>query len=84
MIHPRTMMDYVFAEPFAPFRIHTASARTFDIRHPEMIKMGKSSVIVYLKPDGEPSGPYNYQDLSYLLIESIETLATKSSAGSPS
>jgi hypothetical protein len=35
MITYQRVLDYVRAEPFRPFRIHMASGRTFDIRHPE-------------------------------------------------
>ncbi len=38
--------DYVTAEPFRPFRIKMASGQSFDIRHPEMILVGRSSVRV--------------------------------------
>jgi hypothetical protein len=35
------------AEPFRPFRLHMAGGRTFEVRHPEMIKVGKSSVTIH-------------------------------------
>ncbi len=41
--------DYVTAEPFRPFRIKMVSGQSFDIRHPEMILVGRSSVRVYYR-----------------------------------
>ncbi len=45
MMTPQTVLGYVKAEPFRPFRIHMASGKTFDVRHPEMIKVLKSNVL---------------------------------------
>ena len=47
MITPQTVLEYVKAEPFRPFRIHLASGRTFDIRHPEMIKVLRSHILIF-------------------------------------
>ncbi len=46
MMTPREIMEIVFAEPFQPFRIHTASGRTFEVRHPEFVQMGRSTLTV--------------------------------------
>ena len=35
MLTPQTVLGFVKAEPFRSFRIHLASGRTFDVRHPE-------------------------------------------------
>ncbi len=74
MIHPRTMIEFVMAEPFRPFRIHMASGRNFEIRHPEMIRLGRSSVTVYLPPDNDPNQPDRWQEVSMMLMESVEPM----------
>lgn len=81
MIAPRTMTDFVFAEPFRPFRIHMASGRTFDIRHPEMIAVSRSSVTVYASPEGDGEQPERWQKVSLMLMESIEPLELIPAAG---
>ena len=65
--------EYVSAEPFRPFRLKMASGQTFDIRHPEMILVGKSSVKVYTtaKPD---SMAEHWHDVSLMLMEAIEPI----------
>ena len=74
MMTPQSVLGYVKAEPFRPFRIHMASGRTFDIRHPEMLRVGRSSVNVYSFA-GEPADPYERMEMvSLLLIEAIEPL----------
>lgn len=69
MMTSRRVLDYVAAEPFRPFRLHMASGTSFDIRHPEMILVGKSSVRVHVvqEDDREP-----WHDISLMLMESIE------------
>ena len=42
MMTSRKLVEYVAAEPFRPFRIRMASAQSFDIRHPEMILVGRT------------------------------------------
>jgi hypothetical protein len=74
MLTPQTVLGYVKAEPFRPFRLHLASGRTFDVRHPEMVKILKSSVLVF-KPNGDGSDlPDEWESVSLMLTESISHL----------
>lgn len=81
MIHPRTMTDLICAEPFQPFRLHMASGRTFEIRHPEMIKLGRSSVTVYARPEGNGGQHERWQEVSLMLLESVEPLEPTTASG---
>jgi hypothetical protein len=68
----RRFVDYTTAEPFRPFRIKMTSGQHYDVRHPEMIMVGKSLTRVYTATnDGEDE---RWHDLSMLLIESLESL----------
>ena len=49
MMTARKVLEYVAAEPFHPFRVRMASGQSFDIRHPEMILIGRSRVRVYIE-----------------------------------
>ena len=72
--------EYVSAEPFRPFRLKMASGQMFDIRHPEMILVGKSSVKVYTKT--KPDSPNElWHDVSLMLMESIEPIDSLATAG---
>ncbi len=73
MITPRTILEYITAEPFQPFRLHMAGNRTFEVPHPEMIKVGKSSVTLYSIED-ESSIGQRRQEVSLMLLESIEPI----------
>jgi hypothetical protein len=72
MIHPRILIDIISDEPFRPFRLHTASGRVFEVRHPEMIKVGKSTATVYQPADGQEDAPHRWQEVSLMLVESVE------------
>jgi hypothetical protein len=51
-----------------------ASGRTFDLGHPERVRVGRSSVTVHGRPDGEPADAERWQEVSLMLLESIEPL----------
>ena len=75
-------MDEVFAEPFRPFRIHTASGQTFEVRHPEDVRLGRSIVAVYTTPGTDPKGSYCWEKISLSDIESIGPLDAALTSGS--
>ncbi len=76
MLAPRIVLDFVTAEPFRPFRMHVATGRTFEVGHPEMVRVGRSSVTVHMKPEGESNSAERWQDVSLMLLESLEPLET--------
>lgn len=80
MMTPRMMVEFITAEPFRPFRIHMASGRTFDVGHPEMVKVGRSSVTVYSRTD-DTSQHERWQEVSLMLCESIEPMDLKITTG---
>ena len=41
---PGEVLGHVTAEPFRPFRIHTASGRIFEVRHPEVVRVGRTTL----------------------------------------
>lgn len=74
MLTPQTVLEYVRAEPFRPFRLHMASGRTFKVRHPELIKVLKSNVLLF-KASGESWDiPDEFHSVSLMLTESISHL----------
>ena len=72
MMTTRNVVDYLAAEPFRPFRIKMASGQTFDIRHPEMILVGRSSVRVHTVTVDETNEKWH--DVSLMLMETLEPL----------
>jgi hypothetical protein len=74
MLTPPQVLAYVKAQPFRPFRLHMVSGQTFDIRHPEMVKVGKSFLLVFYFVTGAPDVVEQWDTVSLMLIESISNL----------
>ncbi|MGO9919847.1 MAG: hypothetical protein ACLQIB_34785 [Isosphaeraceae bacterium] len=73
-MRPDDLLTWVRERPFRPFRICQNSGRTYDIRHPEMLKVGRSTVNIYSYA-GEPEDPYERMEtVGLLLIERIEPI----------
>ena len=53
---PDALRDTLKHQPFEPFRIVLTDGQGYDIRHPDLLLVGKREAIVGLAGDG--SGPY--------------------------
>ena len=71
---PQEILAYVRAAPFRPFRIRMNSGRTFDIRHPEMIRLTRSAAVIFTSVSDTPDVYDHWEFVSLLLIESITHL----------
>ena len=71
MMPARELLEYLNAQPFRPFQIRMTSGRTFDIGHPEMVKVGRSSLIVFTFVSDEPDIYDRWHTVSLMLIESV-------------
>jgi hypothetical protein len=86
MMSFRKVGEYVEAEPFRPFRIKMASGSSYEIRHPEMILVGRTSVRVYTTAAGDSGNGARWHDVSLMLMETfepIESPATDVAQGAP-
>jgi hypothetical protein len=70
------ILGYLKAEPFRPFRIHMASGRTFEIRHPEMVRVGKTYLVIFTFVSDSLEVFDSWDTVGLLLIESISFLDT--------
>ena len=75
MMTCKEVFNHVAAEPFRPFRIHTASGRSFEVKHPEVVMVGKTTLTLSVPlSDDIPDTQGMWYKLSLMLIESIEPL----------
>jgi hypothetical protein len=75
MITFQRLANFVFAEPFRPFRINFASGQALEIRHPEMIGIGRSSARVDFHMSEDPElVKEQTRNIPLVLIESVEPL----------
>ncbi len=70
----RKVGEYVEAEPFRAFRIRMASGAPYEIRHPEMILVGRTSVRVYTTAEGDSGNGAYWHDVSLMLMEALEPI----------
>jgi hypothetical protein len=71
---PQDVLNYVKTKPFRPFRIQMNSGRTFDIRHPEMVQVGRTDLLIFTFVNDSLEVYDRWHNLSLLLIESISPL----------
>jgi hypothetical protein len=81
-MQPQEILAWLRATPFVPFRIWMKSGRTYDVRHPEFVRVLPRSVMLFTPT--EEAGLYDRAEMmSLVLIVGIEPLlATATSSGS--
>lgn len=70
----REVLNFLEAEPFRPFRIRMNSGRTFDIRHPEMVRVGRRDLLIFTFVSDSPELYDQWKNVSLSLIESLAPL----------
>ena len=69
MIPTQELLSYLKAKPFRQFRVHMASGESFDIRHPEMVRVGRSSLMLFTLVNDEPELFDRWETISLMLME---------------
>jgi hypothetical protein len=76
MIAPQELISYLRAEPFRPFRIHMARGQTFEVRHPEMVRVGRNSMILFTFVSDHPEIYDRWETVSLMLMERVAQIDT--------
>ena len=45
-MRPEDVHAWLRRDPFVPFRIHLSNGRTFEDRHPELVMVGRTSLVI--------------------------------------
>jgi len=70
-MRPDDLLTWLRAQPFRPFRIHLNSGQSYTIRHPEMIRVTRSTAYVFFPDDADQ--PFDRAEMvSLLLMERVE------------
>jgi len=72
-MRPDDLVSWLKVEPFRPFRLHLVSGRSYDIRHPEMMRVGRTTANVFFY-EGEPDPYEKMEMIGLVLIERIEPI----------
>jgi hypothetical protein len=76
----QTLEDWKNANPFQPFRIVMTDGRMFEIKHPNLLWPGRSTVLVGIQDQGEQPGVFNhYVSVAMLHVVRIEPLTHSAS-----
>jgi hypothetical protein len=74
-MRPEDLLSHVRRRPFQPFRLTLTDGRTYEIHHPELAMVGRSSVIIGLARPDEPEPVFDRQvTVSLLHIMQIEPI----------
>jgi hypothetical protein len=72
-----TLQDFkslMEARPFEPFRIVMSSGESYEVRHPEMAKLLRTKLLVFLDPDKEGIAD-KFRMCSLLHVTVVEPIA---------
>jgi len=58
-MRPEDIRDFLQRRPFQPVPITLTDGRTYDVRHPELAMVGRSTVVIGLPAPGAPSPVYD-------------------------
>jgi hypothetical protein len=78
-MRPDDMLEYLRKQPFQPFRIHLTNGASYEIRHPELMKVGRSQAFVFFHKSDDPHALVLRQEgVALLHINRVEPLASTS------
>jgi len=72
-VRPEDVLFWLKAQPFQPFRITMNSGRTYDVRHSELVRLLRTS-LVYFTPSDEPDVFDRAEMIGLILIDHIEPI----------
>lgn len=72
-MRPEDIRDFVQHRPFRPFRLTLTDERTYEVRHPELAMVGRSTLAVGVPAPDDPRPIYDHLvTISLLHIMQIE------------
>ena len=76
MLTSAEVLSCVKAQPFRPFRIRMNSGKTYDVRHPEMVRVGKCEFLYFTFVSDSADVHDRWESVSLTLVESASFLET--------
>ena len=78
---PEDMEKKLRQKPFRPFRIYLTDGAMYDVRHPELVLLGRRSLVLGLAGDPEATLYDRTVDVDLIHITRMEHLETRSRKG---
>ncbi len=51
-MRPEDILNLLHTKPFEPFRLYLSDGAAFEVRHPELAMVGRSTVLIGIPPEG--------------------------------
>jgi hypothetical protein len=81
-MRPDDVRDRLRVEPFEPFRIRLSNGSTYDVRHPDLVWVGRSAVLVGAADPGHAPDLFDrYTTVSLLHVAELEPIQPSSPPG---
>ena len=74
----QTFRELLSARPFVPFRLVMSSGQTYEVRHPEMAMLTRTSILVGIDETDE-GVPAEFKICSLLHVTAVEPSSTTAS-----
>ena len=68
-MRPEDVLFWIQAQPFRPFRITMNSGRTLDVRHPELVRLMRTSLLYFTPARDQPQVAERAEMIGLVLIE---------------
>jgi hypothetical protein len=83
-MRPDDILQFVRRKPFQPFKITLTNGRSYEIHHPELAMVGRSTVVLGLMSSPHPELIFNRSvDVDLLHIMEAEHLPASPEANGP-
>jgi hypothetical protein len=75
-MRPEDLNNELKKRPFRPFRLYLSDGKVYEVRHPDLVVPGRSSVFVGTPPQEQPTAPFwdSYEIVSLIHIVRLEPL----------
>ena len=73
----QTFREWLTQRPFKPFRLVMSSGQTYEVRHPEMAWLTRTSILVGID-DSQDGVPAEFKICSLLHVTAVEPLSAAS------
>lgn len=75
------LLEFLRIRPFQPFRIHLTNGTVYEVRHPELVLVGRTRAMVFFPaPDAPPPAFDRFEALALVHITRIEPLMPTAAA----
>jgi hypothetical protein len=83
-MQPYDLLEHLRRRPFQPFRLTLTDGRTHEVRHPELVMVGRSTVTIGLPRAGDPRPVPVFDDLVTIPLVDVMGVAPAESTPAPS